>query len=156
MTDYTHLLDRLTNATGADRELDVEIWLTVTDGSYRKKWNYTHSATGRVCEMDETRDKFGHLVLVPAYSESIDAAMSLVPEGYVIVSFTNGDLHPKYMDVREHSVWSVTLARKGFVVKEAADVLTFPSGKSSVPASAICIAAISALKAMASCEESSQ
>lgn len=83
------LVERLEKATGADRELDVEIWLAVTDGSYRKKWNYTHSATGRVCEMDETRDKFGHLVLVPAYSESTDAAMSLVPEGWIIESMSD-------------------------------------------------------------------
>lgn len=78
------LVERLEKAVGPDRELEVEIWLTVTDGSYRKKWSYTHIATGRVCEMDETRDKFGHLILVPAYTDSIDAAMTLVPKGRAI------------------------------------------------------------------------
>lgn len=140
MTDYTHLLDRLTNATGADRELDVEIWLTVTDGSYRKKWNYTHSATGRVCEMDETRDKFGHLVLVPAYSESIDAAMSLVPEGRAI--------RREYLPSASwpHRVW---IYRDAFMPLD--DGSRRPMlGKTE--ALALCIAA---LKARASCEPSS-
>lgn len=77
------LIERLEKATGPDRELEVEIWLAITDGSYRKKWSYTHSATGRLCEIDETRDKFGHLVLVPDYTSSIDAAMTLVPPNHL-------------------------------------------------------------------------
>jgi hypothetical protein len=137
MTDYTHLLDRLTNATGADRELDTLIWLTVTDGSYRKKWNYTHSATGRVCEMDETRDKFGHLVLVPAYSESIDAAMSLVPEG---------------MEKEVSDLYGVARAAVGLNVEGGP---FYGEHKGCSLPIALCIAAISALKARASCEASS-
>lgn len=75
------LIERLEKAQGPDGELEVEIWLAVTPDATRRKWSYTHTATGRVCDVDETRDKFGHLISVPRYMESLDAALMLVPEG---------------------------------------------------------------------------
>lgn len=80
MVDLLALADRVERATEPDGELEAEIWLAVTDGATRNKWSYVHKATGRECWMDETRDKFGHLVLVPRYMESLDAAITLVPE----------------------------------------------------------------------------
>ena len=73
------LIAKLEAAAGPDGELEAVIWLAVTPGATRHKWSYTHTATGRVCEVDETRDKFGHLISVPRYMESLDAARNLIP-----------------------------------------------------------------------------
>jgi hypothetical protein len=81
MTNLLALADRVERATDPDGELEADIWFAVTEGATRNKWSYVHKATGRECWMDETRDKFGHLVLVPRYMESLDAAMTLVPKG---------------------------------------------------------------------------
>lgn len=81
--DIESLIERLAALSGPNGELEAEIWLAVTDGATRNKWSYVHEATGRECGVDETRDKFGHLVSVPRFTESIDAAMTLVPEGWI-------------------------------------------------------------------------
>lgn len=74
------LIKRCTEANGADRELDAAIWLTVTPGATRSKGGYTHAATGRWCDIDETRDPTGRLIVVPAYTSSFDAAASLAED----------------------------------------------------------------------------
>jgi hypothetical protein len=66
-------------ATGPDRELDAAIWLLCVPGATRKQWSYVHIATERTCEIDETRDGSGKLIIVPTYSASLDAALTLVP-----------------------------------------------------------------------------
>lgn len=74
------LAERCEKATGPCGELEAEIWLSVTPGATHNKWSYVHR-TGRECTVDETRDRFGHLVSVPRYTEYLDAAMTLVPGG---------------------------------------------------------------------------
>jgi hypothetical protein len=74
------LAARCEAAEGPDRELDASIWLATTEGATRERWDYTHKATGKLCHMDETRDASRHLITVPAYTASLDAAMTLVPE----------------------------------------------------------------------------
>ena len=48
-------------------------------GATRSRWSYVHKATERVCEVDETRGADRRLIVVPAYTASIDAAMTLIP-----------------------------------------------------------------------------
>lgn len=81
MTDLKSLIERVEKANGPCGDLEAEIWFAVTDGATRNKWSYVHKATGQECTVDETRDKFGHLVSVPRYMESLDAVMALMPDG---------------------------------------------------------------------------
>lgn len=76
------LISTLEGLGGADRAVDEQIWLAVTPGASIEKWSYTHTASGRVCEVEENRIDGGKLVVIPAYTSSLDAALSLVPEGY--------------------------------------------------------------------------
>ena len=75
------LAERCERAIGADRELDAEIWLACVPGTTRSELRYTHKASGKECVIDETREN-GRLIVVPEYSVSLDAAMTLVPEGW--------------------------------------------------------------------------
>lgn len=72
------LIEALKSAKGPDRELDAEIWLHFTPGTTRKKWSYAHAASGKTCEVDETRDETRRLIVVPSFTASLDAAISLV------------------------------------------------------------------------------
>ena len=82
MTSLTSLIERIEAATGGERELDAEIWLACTPGATRDKWSYIHKATGRECTVDETRDATDRLIIVPSYTTSIDAALTLLPDGF--------------------------------------------------------------------------
>lgn len=82
MNDLTSLIERIEAATGGERELDAEIWLACTPGATRDKWSYIHKATGRECTVDETRDATDRLIIVPEYTTSIDAVLTLLPDGY--------------------------------------------------------------------------
>lgn len=88
MTSLTSLIERIEAATEGSQELDKVIWLACTPGATRDKWSYIHRATGRECTVDETRDETGRLIIVPSYSTSIDAALTLLPEGLEF-EFTN-------------------------------------------------------------------
>jgi hypothetical protein len=80
------LADRCEQATGADRELDALVWLTCVPGTTRNELRYIHKATGKECVIDETRDANRCLIVVPAYTASVDAAMTLVPSGWRIIA----------------------------------------------------------------------
>lgn len=73
------LITKLEKSTGPDRELDAHIWLEVTPGATRKQGSYVHTASGRTCEIDETRIASGRLIVVPEYTASIDIALTLIP-----------------------------------------------------------------------------
>lgn len=100
MTDtssLSHLIERLERATGPDRETDLAIQLAIEpdgdiaglmqfrrgfDGKPGMAWDIHHG--GSVCF--EKRDDGGRCFYnggypLPKYSSSIDAAMTLVPEG---------------------------------------------------------------------------
>lgn len=83
--DLLALAERVEKLTGPDREVDKEIWLATSEGVTRNRWSYTHAATGRVCEVDETREESGGLIIVPAFTSSIDAAVMLAPAGQILV-----------------------------------------------------------------------
>lgn len=82
MTSLTSLIERIEAATEGSRELDAEIWLACTPGATRNKWSYVHKATGRECTADETRDATGRFIIVPSFTASIEAALTLLPEGW--------------------------------------------------------------------------
>lgn len=76
------LAARVEAASGPDRELDAEAWLATTHGATRRQWSYIHKASGRECHIDETRDATRRLIIVPAYTSSLNSAMTLVPSGF--------------------------------------------------------------------------
>jgi hypothetical protein len=76
------LAERCEKATGPDRELDAQIWVAVTPACTRRELRGIHKATGKEQIIDETREPDGRLIIVPAVTASLDAAMTLVPEGW--------------------------------------------------------------------------
>lgn len=88
MADLLVLADRVEKLTGPDCDLEAEIWLACTPGATRNKWSYVHKATGRECTVDETRDVTDRLIIVPSFTASLDAVLTLLPEGLEF-EFTN-------------------------------------------------------------------
>lgn len=82
------LIQRVEAATGPDRELDAQLWLSLTPGATRKTTHVTHWL--RPYDIDETRDETGRLIIVPAYTSSIDAAVALADRTLLSKSWTLG------------------------------------------------------------------
>lgn len=82
MTSFTSLIERIEAATEGSRELDAGVWLACTPGATRDKWSYIHKATGRECTVDETRDVTDRLIIVPSFTASLDAVLTLLPDGF--------------------------------------------------------------------------
>lgn len=82
MPDLSDLISRVEKASGPDRDLEAEIWLACTPGATRNKWSYVHKATGRECTVDETRDATDRLIIVPSFTASLDAVLTLLPDGF--------------------------------------------------------------------------
>lgn len=83
------LAERCEAASEPDRELDVEIWLACVPGTTRREISYFHKATGRECTTNETREASGRMVIVPAYTASLDAAMTLVDRYGVLLHLSD-------------------------------------------------------------------
>ena len=119
---------RCEQATGPDRELDAAIWLLCVPGATRMQWSYVHIATERTCEIDETRDASGKLIIVPTYSASLDAALTLVPDGHAsavgTMAFKDSDKLP----------WATYWTPQGWPY----------STEAATPALALCAAALRA------------
>jgi hypothetical protein len=79
MQKIEELIAALETADGPSRELDAQIWLLFTEGATRRT-QHVVSATGAWApyDIDETRDSTGRLIIGPAYTSSIDAAVALV------------------------------------------------------------------------------
>jgi hypothetical protein len=93
MSELVKLARVCETVNAGDRELDTEIWLAVTPGATRQQSGYTHTATGRWCTIDETREPSGRLIVVPHYTSSLEAAASLIPADFDwILERTNGGL----------------------------------------------------------------
>ena len=75
------LLARVLEGTGPDRELDAEIWIASERGASdlaAPPWRYL----GGGCWNDDS-EPYGHnKVYAPPYTTSLDAALTLVPEGW--------------------------------------------------------------------------
>lgn len=80
--ELLRLAERVEALEGPDREVDAEIWLTVTPGATRKAFVVPDTPERKGWTIDETRDASHRLIVVPAYTASLDAAMTLVPEGW--------------------------------------------------------------------------
>lgn len=94
MTDLEQLAERCEKASGPDRELDIEIaiasglYVKEKRGSDRKEWFYPTDGKG----WRHSPYSLGFERL-PSFTASLDAAMTLVPEGYDWAVFrTNGGL----------------------------------------------------------------
>lgn len=114
------LIDRLAKATGPDRELSVEIATYLFDIEWRP---YTAGKRVRIlCGYDRSTGDtvFYGKAVVPHYTASIDAALTLVPEGYGSVS----------LSINERDQSSARFAHP------------YVFGNAATPAIAICIAAL--------------
>ncbi|MBN9028910.1 MAG: hypothetical protein BGO05_10150 [Rhizobiales bacterium 63-7] len=76
--DLSGIIERLEKAMGPDREVDAQIWLATTPGTTRN-WLEVKSTTNQWPPyiIDETRDADGRLIIVPAVTTSVDAAIAL-------------------------------------------------------------------------------
>jgi hypothetical protein len=80
MTDLQSLIDRLGEATGPDRELDVDIALAI--GFARERdGNYLHTEDGGYVLERDYYDIEGSAPELPRYSASIDSALKLLAAG---------------------------------------------------------------------------
>lgn len=124
MTDYSGIIERLEGAT-AGRRLDCDIWRQVKEINIEDEFWETVVQTN--CEGRGD---------IPHYTTSIDAALTLVPEGASwIINSTS----------RDGSVYVRCFPKMGFV--KWAIESPFFSIKS--PAIALCIAALRARSALA-------
>lgn len=80
-TDYDDLIRRLEQATGPDRELDAAIYEIVVG---LRMYESIYERCGDLCLRyfpDPTGPSYGRL---PHYTSSLDAALTLVPEGWYV------------------------------------------------------------------------
>ena len=123
------LLARLESATEGDRELDCEIAVAVLDGEIEwKQANYT-------MEMYPVRRYASTMHIggiggdpVERYTTSIDAAMTLMPEGWWV----------QYLGQRIKG-WAVRIEAQGISIPSSTAPL-----RAATPALALCIAALRA------------
>lgn len=152
MTDLNALIERLEKASGPDRELDLAIHVAVyPDGdiarlykTYRRgldhkdgmAWDIWHG--GSVCYENyaDGRCFSNGGYPLPAVTSSIDAAMTLVPEGFAIRDWMIWPGHPSELTVME------TFLDKG-QHWHSGDSQRW-SAKGTSPAIALCIAALRA------------
>lgn len=84
--DTAGIIERLRDATGADRELDADIWVTAVGRAWcdtMRRWERVERAWpvqngGRWCFWFETEESTRGTDLIP-YTASLDAALTLVP-----------------------------------------------------------------------------
>jgi hypothetical protein len=80
MSDLLALAERVEAASGPDRELDVAIWRGITPNheALRKRWagSWTHA------DVQARKEAACELKNAPDFTASLDAAMTLVPEGW--------------------------------------------------------------------------
>jgi hypothetical protein len=124
MSDLMKLAKRCEAATGPDRELDADIWMASTPG---------HSRVSRTVKsekglwpdyvIDETRDAFGRLIIVPHYSESLDAALTLVPEGWTFGNLSQSDSKGWWCELRQGHLTSYDSVAFGNQLENASPAL---------------------------------
>lgn len=134
MTDYSPLIERLEKASGPDRELDCRVWLLVGDAlgepfSLRGHAPIKPSEVVNGRWMGSAVEKYPNDMQgiarswrVPCFTASLDAAMSLVPEG-------------ECWRVEDHP-----LSGPGAIVGDEADTISC----CATPALALCAAALKA------------
>lgn len=135
MTDLSSLIARLEQVESGSRELDCDIQLIVFgDKPYGVKGPYRHPQPATLAEyVAQYRDLINSDdavddETVPRYTTSIDAALTLVPEGWRI---THAYGPP----------WAWCLTK---TAPEEDGSRRYAEGKSATPALALCIASIKA------------
>lgn len=133
MQKLEELIAALEKSTGPDRELDTQIWLLFTDGATRRT-THVKSATNQWApyDIDETRDETGKLIIVPAYTASIDAAVTLIAR--VLPNANCWGIDKDERGVEAH------VQRNGVATGHWAQFAEHPTS----PAIALCIAALRA------------
>lgn len=121
------LIARLEAATGPCRELDVAISVAVGRDDETTLLRYTNGTEKRV---PTSRNCWGGQVDSPRYTASIDAALTLVPEGFC-------------WEVRKGYVPEATVWQIGCEYDEGSG-RTLPHAQAPTPAIALCIAALRA------------
>ncbi len=134
-SDYIDIIERLEKATGADRRLDADMWPIVDPDGYRQTLAHRQvMASLDLTPERQEREAFETTRLfAPKFTASIDAALTLVPEGWAwfverIEGFTNGDARIWLPSQRTRG-----LRQENFDVRNVAN-----------PAIALCIAALKA------------
>lgn len=92
MSSLSDLIARVENASGPDRRLDFDLWATITNpDGFPALSEPEESRTGW---FDTWKDRGGF----PLYTASIDAALTLLPEGFAAavgtMAFKNCDRKP--------------------------------------------------------------
>lgn len=121
------LIERLTEAQGPDRELDAEIALLV---GYRRKGAKSTSGISDGYVWAEPGEQFSYGTRPPRYTESIDAALTLLPDTAKECG----------VDVRLRGICTGYVSRNG--VTDGSHWLVEAEHK--VPAIALCLAALRA------------
>lgn len=137
------LIERIESASGPDRELDAMIWASTVNGYIEgrsiwyndKGWVKTAVALGD--GMVRERKRLGDPADAPAYSASIDAAVSLVPEGWRWMAG-----HREHPHARAY-VENGAPAFAGFGSRRNPDQLWFEV-TAATPALALCVASLRA------------
>ncbi|MGQ3213818.1 MAG: hypothetical protein ACT6U0_18750 [Shinella sp.] len=116
MTDLTSLIERLEKAEAPDRELDEEIWLAAIPGASRKNLLADHPDEKPLWEYhDIERNTCFRGGIIPSYTSSIDAAVSLAERvlpgwGWSVESKTHhimACLNPEFGEpVGKHPHWA--------------------------------------------------
>jgi len=142
------IIERLEKATGPDAKLDVEIWAALYAPSafiLRSPFN------GEWCAFEDDNPK-GHLVetrgkpkMRTPYTSSIDAALTLVPEGYAVERITYWPKQPSSADIIETRLGHDGQYYHGGSAIEGAWGSWRADG--ATPALALCIAALKAQEA---------
>ena len=122
------LIDKLIALTGPDFNVDKEIYKALFADEYAARVEKLKS--GPMGPRLTVYDYDGYIA-VPAYTASIDAAMTLVPEGWTVAHITQNDDKSWFAELRE-----------GFLTSYNR-VATSPIN-TATPAIALCIAALKA------------
>jgi hypothetical protein len=86
--DKLELAERCEKATGPQRELDVAIAIECGPAAKRLESLMAGSPHNTVAEIAKEADRESPLVCIPSYTASLDAALTLVPEGWFVHSIT--------------------------------------------------------------------
>lgn len=137
----TSLTARLEAATEGSRELDVEIaleWLHVesSEEAYVRRTN-RHDTEARPGDYWLVQRSGRQLKAAPHYTTSLDAALTLVPEGWRVYGMGQGAS-------ANYDRWFVELVT---VKPHLAPTSTWKRAAALTPALALCIAALKALQA---------
>lgn len=124
--DKTDIAKVVEGLDGPDREVDAEIALAVSYANCRPRTTEEYPKT-------PIENQYGHGIFPPAYTASIDAAMTLVPEGW---SVGLGDLRG-----RDPVIWRAHLRDHN---NPDPSTRQWVEGNCATPALALCAAALRA------------